>query len=129
MHLSVFRDFWKLILKFKKNGEHGPKRIHYSCEGRIENKTSLGITVCHHSASLVMPNGDARDGFLYPTLTLMIYSYILCTGNYIHLCMYRFPVHFCQDTTFHIYSNKIYYFGQTLCHIMSRDKCKGNLYE
>ena len=37
---------------------------------------SLGITVCHHSANLVMPNGDPRDGFLYPTLTLMVDSYI-----------------------------------------------------
>ena len=31
----------------------------YSCEGRIE-KSSLGITDCHHSASLVMPNGDTH---------------------------------------------------------------------
>ena len=36
----------------------------------------LGITVCHHSASLVMPNGDTRDRFFYPTLTLIINSYI-----------------------------------------------------
>ena len=38
---------------------------------------SLGITVGHHSASLKMPNGDHRDRFFYPTLTLMIYFYIL----------------------------------------------------
>ena len=36
---------------------------------------SLGITVCHHSASLVMPNGDPQDNFFNPTLTLMIDSY------------------------------------------------------
>ena len=35
---------------------------------------SLVITVCHHSASPVMPIGDPRDGFFYPTLTLMIDS-------------------------------------------------------
>ena len=29
------------------------------------------------SASLVMPNGDPRDGFFYPTLTLIIDSYFL----------------------------------------------------
>ena len=29
----------------------------------------------YHPASLVMPNGDPRDGFSYPTLTLMIDSY------------------------------------------------------
>ena len=27
------------------------------------------------SASVVMPNGDPRDGFSYPTLTLLIDSY------------------------------------------------------
>ena len=32
---------------------------------------SLVITVCHHSASLMMPIGDPQDGFFYPTLTLM----------------------------------------------------------
>ena len=37
------------------------------CESRIGN-LSLGITVCHHSASLEMPNGDPLDGFSYPTL-------------------------------------------------------------
>ena len=36
---------------------------------------SVGITVCHHSASLVMPKGDPRDRFFNPTLTLMIDSY------------------------------------------------------
>ena len=29
---------------------------------------------CHQSASLVMPNGNPRDWFFYPTLTLMIDS-------------------------------------------------------
>ena len=42
---------------------------------------SLGITVCHHSASLVMPIGDPRDGYFYPTLTLMIDSYYLYVGS------------------------------------------------
>ena len=63
--------------KINKNSGEQKKRIHYSCEGRIEKNPSLGITVCHHSASLVMPNGDPRDGFFYPTLTLMIDSYNL----------------------------------------------------
>ena len=40
------------------------KRIHYSREDMIEN-LSLGITVCHHSASLLMPNGDPLDGFFH----------------------------------------------------------------
>ena len=38
---------------------------------------SLGITVWHHSASLMMPNGDPRDIFFYHTFTLMMDSYIV----------------------------------------------------
>ena len=38
---------------------------------------SLAITVCYHLASLDMPNGDPRDGFFCPTLTLMMNSYSL----------------------------------------------------
>ena len=44
--------------------------------GWDKKNLSLTITVCHHSASLVMPIGDARDGFFYPTLTLIMDSYI-----------------------------------------------------
>ena len=29
----------------------------------------------------MMPNGDPRDGFLYPTLTVMIDSYIILTNS------------------------------------------------
>ena len=46
-------------------------RIHYSCEGRIKNP-STGTTVCHLSASLVMPSGDLRDITFYPTLTRIL---------------------------------------------------------
>ena len=45
---------------------------------------SLGITVFHHSVSLGMPNGDPRDRFFYPTLTLMIDSY-----NFTHAILPR----------------------------------------
>ena len=38
---------------------------------------SLAITICHHSASLMMPVSDPQDGFFYPTLTLRMDSYIL----------------------------------------------------
>ena len=73
-YLSVFRDFWKLNFKLKNSGEQ--EIIHYSREGRIEKSNlSLGITVCHRSASLVMPSGDPRDEFFYPTLTHMIDSF------------------------------------------------------
>ena len=51
------------------------KRIHYLCEGEIE-KPVPHFTVCHHSASLVMPNGDPRDGIFFPNLKLMM-DYII----------------------------------------------------
>ena len=41
------------------------KIIHYSCEDRIEKSV------------LAMPVGDPRDGFFYPTLTLMMYYYTI----------------------------------------------------
>ena len=44
------------------------------CEDGQKNP-SLAITICHHSASLMMPIGDPLDGFFYPTLTLMMDSY------------------------------------------------------
>ena len=81
------------------------------CEGRIEN-LSLGITVCHHSASLMMPNGDPRDRFFYSTLTLMIYSYILriaamCPRAFLFLHLAaahgKFFILFCCLLIFHIF--------------------------
>ena len=56
----------------------------------VEKKNpSFGITVCPHSRSLMMPNGNPRDGFFYPTLTLMIDSYnllmILCAEPFYFL--------------------------------------------
>ena len=72
LHLSLFRDYWGLFWNLKKRWAR--KIIHYSCEGRIE-KIVPQITVCHHSASLVMPKDDPRDWFFYPTLTLMKDSY------------------------------------------------------
>ena len=45
---------------------------------RIEQENqSFGINICHHLANLMMPSGDPRDGFLYPILKLMVYSYML----------------------------------------------------
>ena len=58
---------------FYINGEQEKESIIYI---KVEKKL-LQITVCHHSANLVMPNGDPRNRFFYPTLTLTIDSYIL----------------------------------------------------
>ena len=74
LHLSLFRDYWKLILKLKK--VVSKKNNYYLCEGRIEKSAPQD----HHLSllpSLVMPYGDPRDEFYYPTLTLMIDSYII----------------------------------------------------
>ena len=40
---------------------------------------SLGITVWHHSASLVMPISDPRDRFFYPYHTPMKDTYNVCS--------------------------------------------------
>ena len=61
----------------KNSGEQEKESI-YSYEGRIRNNLSLGITVCHHSASLVMPNDDPRDRSFFLTLTRMIDSNRTC---------------------------------------------------
>ena len=58
------------------------KKIHYLCEDGIEKP--LMIYVCHHSASLMMPIGDPRDRFFYPTLTLMVDPYGLTTSEQGH---------------------------------------------
>ena len=60
----------------KKNPIKERKIIHYSCEDGLE-QSSLVNTVCHPSASLVMPIGDPRDGVFYPSLALMMDSYFM----------------------------------------------------
>ena len=37
----------------------------------------MGINICQHLVSLVIPYSDPRDIFFYPTLTLLIDSYNL----------------------------------------------------
>ena len=60
---------------------------------------SLGINVCNHWASLVIPNGDPLDGFLYPILTLMKDSYSVF-GNFdfckIYKCIVEDQILICQ---------------------------------
>ena len=55
------------------NSEKCEKK-HHLCVERIENSVTGGH--CDHLASLMMPNGDPLDRFLYPTLTLMIDSFL-----------------------------------------------------
>ena len=47
------------------------------------------FTVCHHSASLVIPNGDPQGEIFYSTLILMIDSYSIYIYIYTH--MYNSP--------------------------------------
>ena len=61
------------------NGEQEKESI--ICVRMGLKKPSLAITICHHSASIVMSNSDPRDGFFYPTLTLMIDSYTVVWGE------------------------------------------------
>ena len=52
-----------------------------------QKNPSLGITVRHHGASLVMPISDARDRFFYPRHTPMIDTY-----NFSSFGLLGFPV-------------------------------------
>ena len=52
------------------------KIFHYSYGKGIEKSVTHNHH-CHHLASLLIPSGDPRDGFFYPSLTLKIHSYIL----------------------------------------------------
>ena len=78
-HLSVFRIFWKSFLSISNvikvlSGEQEKESI---IRVRMGMKNLfLAITDCHHLASLVMPIGDPQGGFFYPTIILMIDSYI-----------------------------------------------------
>ena len=45
---------------------------------------SPAITVCHHSACLVISSGDSQDGFSYPIHTLMMDSYNSHKSNNSH---------------------------------------------
>ena len=54
----------------KLNFEQGKGSV--ICVRMLKKNLFLRITICHHSASLVMPNSDPRDRFFYSTLTLMI---------------------------------------------------------
>ena len=66
--LSVSRNFWKPFSKYKWWAR---KIIHYSCE----NGTEKPVPRDHRLSSLdfVMPIGDPRDRFFYPTLKLIWY--------------------------------------------------------
>ena len=115
LHFSVFRDFWKLILKLilkLKKQWWARKRIHYLCEGRIEKS----VPQDHHVSSLSKPCDAKRwtsgqnflsyphthDRFLYSQLSLTQ----LCITQYYHLSRPDGPVpdfspiYYCNSTTF-----------------------------
>ena len=83
-HLSVFRIFWKFFPRFFPINEvlSGKQEKVSIMSVRVGLKNpSLVITDCHHSASPLMPIGDPRDGFFYPTLTLTMDTYILLSHD------------------------------------------------
>ena len=68
---SLFHVFYYKNVVF--SGEQVTESLILVSMGK--KNTPLVITVCHHSASLMMPIGDPRDGFFYPTLILMMNFY------------------------------------------------------
>ena len=83
-YLSVFRTFWKSFSFFSNINEvlSGEQERESIIRMKVGLKNpSIAITILHHSASLVMPIGDRRDGFFNPFLTLILDSYILTQTN------------------------------------------------
>ena len=88
-HITAYSGtFGRLLLKYKKAVFDGEQEKECIFSVRMGQKNpSLTVTICHHSASLVMPNGDPRDIFFCPILTLMIYLYYIknmCTYQVKH---------------------------------------------
>ena len=56
------------------------QKAEFNVEQENTSHPSLGITICHTSASLVMTNGGPWDIFPYPTLTdkILIISNVIC---------------------------------------------------
>ena len=81
-YLSIFRHFWEPFLRARK-------RTHNPCEDGIE-KSVLPDHCFHHSAILKIPNGDPRNGFFYPILTLMVDSYILSVNEKLPVSKFRY---------------------------------------
>ena len=78
---SLCPSFWEYKTDVLNGVKEKLSRIYV---GLWQKNQTLVITVCRQSASLVMPMGDPRDGFFYPTLTLMMDPYIpiLMTERY-----------------------------------------------
>ena len=67
----LFLPLWETAryrLKYCLKGPLSPKQpiYYHGCMVWIKKNLSLGITVRHHSASLLMPISDPRDRFFYP---------------------------------------------------------------
>ena len=84
-HLSIFKNFWEHFFKHENAALNGEQEKESISRERVGQKNlSLGITICHHSASLVMPKGDPWDGFSFPIHTLVMYSYNPHNSNNSH---------------------------------------------
>ena len=71
-------NFCQLILEIDKmNKNSGEQEKESIIRGRKDRKIGPFGFFYHHSASLVMPNSDPKDGFFYPTLPLIIDFFIL----------------------------------------------------
>ena len=103
LHLRIFRNWEIFNAVFNSEQEK-------ECFNRVRmgsKNLSLAITVCHHLASLMMPNRDPRDIFFYPTGFLYSGAY----GNF-HI-LHLFSYHLAQMSiiTRHFVTN----INQTVC--------------
>ena len=89
---------WTFLLLFFMKGMQVKECI-IGVRGR-KKYPSLGITVWHNSASLVIPDSDPRDGFFYLPLIPTIDSYILivCSSSLRILFSLGLTTHCCLTT-------------------------------
>ena len=106
------RDMWSLMVSKKKES--------IICERMGWKTPSLWITVFHHSASLMMPNGDPLDGLFYSIPTLMIDSYILACQIAISLAfIHTDKSNFATWEIFHAFLWSDFFLNQLLRKILS----------
>ena len=85
LNILLILSYWLNIVWFLSlkggctcSSESTHVKMPHCWKSHVAAQTSLLITVCHHSASPMMPNSDPQDWFFfYPFLALMIDSYYL----------------------------------------------------
>ena len=75
LHFRVFRNLWGPFNNYKNAVFNDEQKRSIIFVRMWLNNPSFVFIICHHSASLMVPNGDLRNRRFYPTPTLIMDSY------------------------------------------------------